>query len=578
MSTSVSALTENPPDPEELPADARSFPIGMLLAGLIAYFFSLILPGWRPLVWWLITVSTGVLRLTVIRRTQFDQLSQRQRCWRLRGLIWAFMAANASAAYFLYVPGDPLAQTVLGVYLLAVCTVLIFHHVSSLDETRVMVALYIVALPTGLRLVLEGISEGRSISWILGISTLIVPILLVQIANIQMRLMHQQFIARLQAENAVQALNDVTLAKSRFFAAISHDLRQPVHAIGLYLDAIEPVVAQTGHAVAQQAVAGISLSWQSLNALLSQVLDLARLEANIEQADLQPVALQPLLDELLLLHRSLAEERQVHLRARVTPTQYVLADPVMLRRVLTNLLGNALKYSPSGRVVLLAVRPAGRCWQIQVRDAGQGIAEDQQEQIFSEFVQLDNDARSPAQGFGLGLAIAKRLTLLQQGQIGVRSRPGHGCCMSVSLLRHEDSAAAGISQSGAASRDFLSTRTQLFTGRRILLVEDDTLVGQGMLHLLQSWGAQVEWSGTAALAWQARAACELILCDVRLPGQESGIMLAQRLQAEGRKVILVSGETDTATRQLAARFGLMLLTKPVAPLALQSALEALLDR
>ncbi|NRR28990.1 hybrid sensor histidine kinase/response regulator [Oxalobacteraceae bacterium] len=577
MSWKPSSLSDSQPDPEELPADASSFPGGMLALGLVAYFFSHIVAPWKPLTWWLLVGVCGLLRLWIIRRTRFEEMSERNRRWLLRGLIWTFMVANSSVAYFLYVPNDTSSHALLTVYLLGIATVLI-AHLSGLDRLRILVSLIILGTPTGVRLIVEGLSEGQTITWILGCCALFIPIPLAQISAVQMRLMRHQFGARMEAENAAKALSAVALAKSRFFAAISHDLRQPVHAIGLYLDAIERVALESGKPQARQAVVGITLSWQTLNDLLSEVLDLARLEANMEKPALRAVALAPLIRELLLQHSSVAEDKGVRMIALVTPRQRVLADELMLKRVLSNLLGNALKYSPPGRAVVLAVRPAGTQWRIEVRDAGCGIAEQEQALIFSEFVQINNEARSSAHGFGLGLAIAKRLSELQGGEIKVRSRLGEGCCMSVALARQADEAerqAALPETLPAAPAPSSPASSDALRGRRVLLVEDDQLVGQGMLQLLQSWGAELRWAQSAATARQYAAACELALCDVRLPGAESGLILAHWLQTQGLRVMLISGETDVESRQFAARHGIPLLTKPVSPHALGKALEAL---
>lgn len=570
MNSSSSALADSTPDPEELPADAASFPFGIAALGFLAYYFANVLPYWKPLTWWLLVAVSGVLRLWTIRRLPFDTMPERKRRWLLRGLIWSFMAANSSVAYFLYVPGDTVLHALLTVYLLGIATVLI-AHLSGVDKLRILVALLILGVPTGLRLVIEGWTSGVTATWILGCSTLFVPIPLAQIAAVQMRLMRRQVLARLQAENATRAMSEITLAKSRFFAAISHDLRQPVHAIGLYLDAIERVVAQSHNPQARQAVLGITLSWQTLNDLLSQVLDLARLEADMEQAVPRPLPLLPLLTELVVQHSSLAEGRGVRLVVMAKAQHIVYADELMLKRVLSNLLGNALKYSPPGRAVALAVRRAGGCWRIEVRDAGCGIAEQHHAQIFSEFVQVDNEARASSAGFGLGLAIAKRLTELLGGTIDVRSRLGWGCSMAVTLPRWqgEPEPAAPVSAATDAAPPLRGLR-----GLPVLLVEDDPLVGSAMVQLLQAWGGEVHWAKTASSAKQYTNQCRLAICDVRLPEQASGLELASWLQALGLRVMLISGETDLASRSYAEQHGLPLLTKPVAPLALRRAVEA----
>lgn len=581
MTALEAPLADTQPDPEELPADAASFPWGLLVLAVIGYFVSTILPYWKPLTWWLLIAGIGSARIWIIRHTRFEQLSAARRRWRLRGLIWVFMLANSSVAYFFYTPGDVSLHALLALYLFVIASILT-AHLSSFDKLRLLVSLLILGTPTGVRMILEGIDAGQPAIWVLGLCTIFVPIPLAQIATVQTRLMQRQFVARIQAESEARALSTVTHAQARFFAAISHDLRQPVHAIGLYLEAVKRLVVQSDDVSAHQAVRGIKLSWETLNALLTQVLDLARLDANMEQADVQPLLLAPLLRELVLEHSSLAEQNGVRLVALVQAAQQVDADALMLKRVLSNLLGNAIKFSPPGRAVVLAVRPAGAHWRIQVRDAGCGISEADQALIFSEFVQLDNVARSSAQGFGLGLAIAKRLTELQGGAISVRSQRGAGCCMQVTLTR---SVAAPLAERGhdvapaelAQQADRSAVRNWL-TGLQVLLVEDDVMVGDGMRQLLQSWGCVVCWAQTVEVARQLADNCAVAICDVRLGAPTAGLALASYLQASGMPVMLISGETDVAPRNYAAQHGLVFLTKPVAPAVLRDVLLSMARR
>ena len=578
MSLNPSRRADSLPDPEELPADAAAFPGGILAYGLIAYCYVSLLPLWQPLTWWLLVVVVGVLRIWVIKHTDFDALSERHRRWLLRSLIWMFMGAISSATYFIYVPNNVGMQSFLSVCLLGTAIVLISHS-SGFDVVRVVVALAILAIPNAIHLIFEGIVLNEKMSWVMGCCTLLMPIPLVQITLVQSRLMRSQLESRLQAEQAAKAMTAVALAKSRFFAAISHDLRQPVHAIGLYLDAVERVVAESASAHAKHALIGITVSWQTLNDLLSKVLDLARLEANMETPDLCPLPLAPLLQDVVLQHSSIAERKGVRLVVLSKPDAVVNADELMLKRVLSNLLGNALKFAPAGSAVVIAVRRTKDNFRIQVRDAGCGIAEEDQAHIFSEFVQINNQERDPSQGLGLGLAIAKRLTELLGGIISVRSRAGAGCCMTVTLPRHlpDPQFTTGQSRAIDTTQPEVGIYQSSLAGQRILLVEDDHLVGDGMVHLLQSWGSHVVWEQTAAAARQHVNECEIAICDVRLPNKESGLDLARWFQTLGIRVALITGETDLASRQFAAEHNILLLTKPISPKELKAALENLVS-
>jgi len=584
MSRFSSNFTDSPPDPEELPADGSSFPAGMVLLALIAYYFSGVLPVWKPLVWWFLVFSTGTFRIWMIKRSDFSTMSDNGRRWLLRGLIWLFIAAISTSTYFLYVPANIELQAMLTVYLIGTAIISI-AHLTGVDWIRIFVVMLILAAPNGIHLIYEGITLGHRVTWVLGCCTLFLPFPLAQISVVQSRLMLKQFESRLEAEGSARAMNAIAQAKSRFFAAISHDLRQPVHAIGLYLDAIERVVAESNNVQAKHAVQGITLSWQTLNDLLSQVLDLARLEANMEQPELRFFYLAPLIQELMMQHSAVAERSGVRLIALVKPDCQVYADALMLKRVLSNLIGNALKYSPQGSVVVVALRRTSGLWKIQVRDAGCGISDEDQAQIFSEFVQLNNKSRDPSQGLGLGLAIAKRLIELLGGKIAVRSRLGEGCCMTVSLpyavpeissSKTSTSEAATIALAEPVLKpEQMPIAAANLRGLRVLLLEDDVLVGKGMHLLLRSWGCEVAWAQTAAVARQHASACDLAICDVRLPDNESGLDFAAWLQTIEIPVMLITGETDLAPRDFAAQRAIPLLTKPVSSKELKKALDRL---
>lgn len=283
-----------------------------------------------------------------------------------------------------------------------------------------------------------------------------------------------------------------------------------------------------------------------------------------------------------------------------------MADSLMLVRVLSNLMDNAIKFSPAGGTVVVALRGGQSHWRLQVRDAGMGIAPDAQARVFEEFVQMHNEGRDRRQGLGLGLAIARRLALLMNGDITVRSALGAGTCMTISLPRAAPpphpapdtaSAQGPVSEPGGltgerstlrpvvrapfatADRAFMrhgSPPVPVIVGvERVLLVEDDCLVAQATHDQLTSWGLQVLHVSTAAHAMAHARYGQVAICDVRLPHAASGLDLALNLRAMGQKVLLISGETHAALRESAARHGLPLLIKPVSGAQLLSTLQGL---
>jgi len=566
----------------EIPTESGlSMPMALGTCG-VAIFYASVLPWWMPLVWWLLVVATGIFRTWYIRNKSLTELPLRRRIWIQRILVWSFSAAMSSAAYFLYVPSDPLKQALLCFFGLCLALIFIFY-VSARDPWRGSGGLVILMLPTILRLILEGAISGETSTLAMGGVALYVMLILARVSIVHTRLKAQQIDAQLKAERAADGMALLAITKSRFFAAVSHDLRQPVHAIGLYLDPITKLAHRDGDPTALRAVVGVAQSWQILNDLLSQVMDIARLEADVVIPEMARHEVASLVEDLVVQHSSFAESVGVRLVALTRPNQFVHADKVLLQRVLSNLIANAIKFSPAGKSVVIAVRPWRSEWRIQVRDAGSGIALAEQQRIFEEFVQINNQSRDRQQGLGLGLAIAKRLTELQGGTLGVRSRLGHGCCMTVLLPRSHHS--TGVTLQDPIAHPFVNTDSLIFSTQKphgeqkysVLLVEDDLLVGGAMTELMNGWGLDVHWEKTVSAARAYTGEPDVVICDWRLPGEVSGWKLALQFKSEGRRVMMVTGETDEKLRDMATEHEVPLLIKPVAPQALWQAIRQLLS-
>jgi signal transduction histidine kinase len=217
-------------------------------------------------------------------------------------------------------------------------------------------------------------------------------------------------------------------AKTRFLAAASHDLRQPMHALGLFVAEL----GQKQHAPdTHRLVERIAVSAETMENLLDSLLDISRLDAGVLDRQIKPFPLQPLFERIDVDYRREAELHGQRLRLRPT-NLWVESDPLLLERILHNLISNALRYAPGGTVMLACRRRNGKA-RIEVRDNGPGISPDAQEAIFQEFVQLDNPERNRAKGLGLGLAIVRRLTDLLSHRLELRSTPGHGALFALEL-------------------------------------------------------------------------------------------------------------------------------------------------
>ncbi len=246
---------------------------------------------------------------------------------------------------------------------------------------------------------------------------------------------------RIATHKLEQKMNEAersSLAKSRFLAAASHDLRQPLHALSLF-------AADLRHATLnpeqQRLVRQINASVHGISALLDALLDISRLDVAGVAPTLINVPVSKLFGKLMADFSHNAELKGLSLRCR--PGRYrVRSDPVLLERLLGNLLANAIRYTPSGHVLLTA-RKRGQHVRIEVRDSGIGIAQEYHEDIFDKFFQVGNNARAEGQGLGLGLAIVRRLAKALSVSVELRSAPGCGSCFSLTLpLAGRESASA----------------------------------------------------------------------------------------------------------------------------------------
>jgi len=323
-------------------------------------------------------------------------------------------------------------QATLSAFLLGSAVVIVAHPTD--DFIRTAVALCLALLPTSFRFVVEGYRDDKTLMW-MGVSGILVTIVLVRLSKLQaLCCLHQHELDQ-RTEDVTSAAIALSLAKSRFFASVGHDLRQSVHAVGLCLDPLVKLGKAARDEPTRRASENIQLSWRALDDLLSQLLDLTRLDSGVVEADLQSIEAAPLIRKLIAQLSVVAELADVRVVALVKANCFVIADHMMLRRAISNLLDNAIRFAPRGSTVVVALRNSPAAWRLQVRDAGIGIAKEAQSRIFDEYVQLESDVRNPGKGVGLGLAITKRLVLLMKGNIAVRSAPGRGCCMTVTLPR-----------------------------------------------------------------------------------------------------------------------------------------------
>lgn len=374
-------------------------------------------------------------------------------------------------------------------------------------------------------------------------------------------------------ERTTHELRQQNEIKSRFLAYAGHDIRQPLQAIHLLLANL----MHSGLTARQRETAqAMESSVHALSDLLDALLDISKLDAGAVRPQPRAVDLDPVLARLVQEFMPQAAARGLQLRLKLPATEVaVWTDDRLLSSVLRNLLGNAIKYTQQGGV-LVAVRRAGQGLKLQVWDTGIGIAPEHAQHVFREYYQVDNPQRDRSRGLGLGLAIVSRISDLLELGIRCRSRPGKGTVMEITLpLAQQPSARAVTSQRAIDILDL--------TGKRVVVVEDAQEVARALVSWLQAYGATVLHftSADEALASPDVDAADLYLSDFRLPGQRTGIDFLDAVRARaGDEVhgVLVTGDTSSQFIAMAAASGWPILFKPVHPRELAAIVKLLLAR
>jgi signal transduction histidine kinase len=382
---------------------------------------------------------------------------------------------------------------------------------------------------------------------------------------------------RLQKELLVQELlkqyelvEQASEEKSRFLAAASHDLRQPLGALTLFLDMLtSEQLSSRGKGILDHAIQASA----SLNGLLNALFDISKFDAYAIKPVICPISIRNVFDSLEKEFGPVAEQQ--NLRLRFAPCSLTVeSDPVLLDRILRNLISNALRYTPSGRI-LVGCRRNGDRLSIEVHDTGVGIATNHLEKIFEEFYQVDNKARDRQKGLGLGLSIVKRAARLLGHSVSVRSIPGKGSCFSIAVpvaqARVDETQAEPVQPGIAAD----------FSGRVIGVLEDEPSIRTGMQKLLEMWGCKVVATDSVpAMIEQIEAIREpvdLIISDFGLSDTLNGIDAITALRQHWQTdfpALLITGDISKDVQVSARNAGLPVLHKPVKPAALRSTIAA----
>lgn len=379
-------------------------------------------------------------------------------------------------------------------------------------------------------------------------------------------------------------------ARTRFFAAASHDLRQPLTALSYNAATVQALAQSSGDATLQKVSAAIRRALGESRNLLDSLLEVSELDAGVVKSQPRRIDVARLLDDLDEAFTRVADDKGLSLvvsarsvllgQAGEVPLQ-AYADGGLLRRILQNLIGNAIKFTSEGGVTLGAVASAdGRHVIFQVSDTGPGIAPEARERVFEEFFQTGNPERNRSRGLGLGLAIVRRLAHLIGAEIRLQSEIGRGSTFEVVVPRAD---APDTSRTGAEGRASRPAPLALGAARRVLVVDDESEVAEGLATFLVAlgWEARaVPGQEEAVAAWSQGFAPHAIIVDFRLAGGRTGLEVLAALRHLGchAPAWLVTGETEPSRILAARESGIPILYKPVDGLKLAEMLDAVLTR
>ncbi len=436
-------------------------------------------------------------------------------------------------------------------------------------------------IPAGVPLGLRYLAEGGEFM-VMGLMSLLYVVNVfaggrqlsnVLVSSIRLRLERQQLVQQLQeekalAEHARVKAEEANAAKSKFLAAASHDLRQPLHAVNLFVEAMRH---EKDPAQANKLLDDLGASVHALEGLFNEILDISKLEAGLFRPQPGVIVVQALFDGLERELRPVAEEKGIELG--FVPTRLkVVSDARMLVRILRNIILNAIHYTPAG-AVLVGCRRKGEGVALTVYDTGPGIAPEHQRAIFREFYQLGNAERDRRKGLGLGLAIVDGLCRALEHRLELRSCPGRGSAFSVHVP--VTGGTAPECPAPAETMDGLA-------GRAVLVIDDEVTIREAATTVLSQWGCQVLTAESADEAITRMAETDFmpdaLITDYRLRDGRTGTgTIAAVRETLGWPVpaAILTGDTAPERLREASASGLLLLHKPLHPARLRAALTHL---
>jgi len=389
------------------------------------------------------------------------------------------------------------------------------------------------------------------------------------IETLRLRFENVDLVKQLQEQK--HEAEQANITKSKFLAAASHDLRQPLHALTLFTSVLDESIQ---YPKVRKVVDQIKASVDALQNLFNALLDISRLDAGVIQVEKTDFYLQPLFDKLINDFDPLAKEKGLRIDCPAC-VYAVHSDMTQLEQILRNYISNAIRYTDSGEIKVSCVSD-GNDITINIIDTGLGITEENLEAIFDEFHQLSNPERDRSKGLGLGLAIVQRTAKLLGHTIRVESQSGKGSTFSVCVPQAHD-----VAEKSEDTPDINKAARQV-TNELIIVIDDEASIREGMQNLLEQWGYEVisaadECEVLNLLRQQSRTP-DGIIADYRLREYKTGIEVINAIHAEYDKdipALIATGDTSVDELREVNNSGFQVLHKPVAPAKLRAFLRSM---
>ena len=547
----------------------------VVIAAAVAYlFWERVAPGVAA-IWFAVFLLISAARYVLLKhyRRASDQRDNFSK-WGKLFVVGTFASGVAwgVASVVFFIPGDITYVLLLSCIYAGVVS-------SATGALSAYLPAYISFLaPAMLPLAIRMIIEGGDIYLPIGALIFLYFVACVVFAIGLNRAVVESIALRFENLELIEALEDqrdraetAIVEKNRFLAAASHDLRQPLHAIGLFLDNLKPHISKPE---GEHIFNKIEQSIKALGGLFSALLDISRLDAGVIEPTFSDCEIHRLMDDLRNDFAPLANECGLRFECKMEPA-IIRSDPVLLKRIASNLLANAVNFTRDGEITVSGRLGENDDYLFIVQDTGIGIPASDLDAIFSEYHQLNNPERDRAKGLGLGLAIVKRLCSLIDANISVQSQVGNGSTFTLRLPLGEVVLSLPQTDTGAAHRSL--------SGLSVILVDDEQDILEGMQNIFERWQCTAHCASNAddalRLVTSEAIEPELLVCDYRLPGPQNGIELIRAIREELNHpvpAILITGDTGPERLREAAASQLIVLHKPIAPPDLRVAIEAAL--